>query len=287
MDLDQVLRAILLLGVVLNVMGFGAGMTLEDAAHLLRRRALLVRSLLAMHLVLPLIVIWLVMGAAIRPAVALTLLSLAVAPEAPFAPGRQLALADQKRAYVYGLFVVESVLAILLAPLVLALLMPHLPAAVRLHPREILYRLTLTTSLPMLLGVYVRYCWPARARSLAGLANTVGELVLLAGLVAVLMSHWQDIAAVLSGRTVLCIAAFIAAGLAVGQLLGGSDREERTVLALATSLRHPGVALALADPRSAELALVPAVVVLVILIGAVMIAAYSRWRRLRGLAGSA
>ena len=285
MDLDQLLRAILLMGVVLLVMGFGAGMTLEDAAYLLRRRALLIRSLLAMHVVLPLLAIWLVLVNAVRPAVALTLLALAVAPEAPFAPARQLELAGEKRAYIYGLFVVESVLAILLAPLVLATLAPHLPAAIRLDPREIVYRLTLTTSLPLLLGVYMRYCWPARVRRVAHLANTVGEVVLLVGLVAVLVSHWHTVAAVLSGRTLFYIAVFIAVGVAVGQLFGGADRDERTVLGLATALRHPGVALAMAEPSFDELSLVPGVVVLVILLGAVMIAPYLWWHRTRRLRG--
>jgi BASS family bile acid:Na+ symporter len=47
--------------------------------------------------------------------------------------------------------------------------------------------------------------------------------------------------------TILALGAFTLAGLAAGHLLGGPNRDDCTVLALATASRHPGVALAIAS----------------------------------------
>jgi BASS family bile acid:Na+ symporter len=77
------------------------------------------------------------------------------------------------------------------------------------------------------------------------------------------------------------MAVFVATALAVGHALGGPTEDDRTVLALSTASRHPGIALAVttaavADPRPALAAILIFTVVAVILT-----TVYVIWRRRR------
>ena len=79
--------------------------------------------------------------------------------------------------------------------------------------------------------------------------------------------------------TLLAIVAFVAVGLAVGHLLGGPDPQERGVLALATAMRHPGVALVIASGISEADNVVGPALMLYLLVGTLVSAPYVRWRR--------
>jgi hypothetical protein len=86
------------------------------------------------------------------------------------------------------------------------------------------------------------------------------------------------------GGTLLALAGFVVVGLAVGHWLAGERAEDRTVLALSTATRHPGVAMALAGAVAAEAArpegrLVAPAILLYLLIGAIVSAVYLAIRR--------
>jgi BASS family bile acid:Na+ symporter len=71
-----------------------------------------------------------------------------------------------------------------------------------------------------------------------------------------------------------------------GHWLGGPDPDDRTALAIAASMRHPGVALAIARLNFPDEKLVPAAVLLFILVNLVVTLPYNVWRR-RARAGHA
>jgi BASS family bile acid:Na+ symporter len=64
-----------------------------------------------------------------------------------------------------------------------------------------------------------------------------------------------------------------------GHWLGGPDSDDRTALAIASSMRHPGVALAIARLNFPEEPLVPAAVILFLLINVIVTLPYGAWRR--------
>ena len=64
------------------------------------------------------------------------------------------------------------------------------------------------------------------------------------------------IVSLVGNGTVLVIAAVVAAGLAAGHWLGGPDPDDRTALAIASSMRHPGVAMAIAERLGDQLSVV-------------------------------
>lgn len=78
----------------------------------------------------------------------------------------------------------------------------------------------------------------------------------------------------------LALALFMIAGTAVGHFLGGPIAEDRMVLAIATSSRHPGLALAITKANYPEQGMLVAGAVVIYLIFRLILALlYLRWRR--------
>jgi BASS family bile acid:Na+ symporter len=84
--------------------------------------------------------------------------------------------------------------------------------------------------------------------------------------------------ALIGNGRVLAILAFVVIGLGAGQMLGGPDAEDRTVLALATACRHPGVALAITSTNFPEEKLMTGAVLLYLLVSAIVSFPYLKWR---------
>src|SRR5690606_41821850 len=70
----------------------------------------------------------------------------------------------------------------------------------------------------------------------------------------VLIRVWPLLIEMIGNGTLAVLALFTLVGVAVGHLLGGPDPNNRTVLALASGTRHPGVALAVrSEEHTSEL----------------------------------
>jgi bile acid:Na+ symporter, BASS family len=79
---------------------------------------------------------------------------------------------------------------------------------------------------------------------------------------------------------------FVLIGLAAGHLLGGPDPDDRTVLALSTATRHPGVAIAIANANFPGGKLAVAAVLLYVLVSAVVSIPYLNWIKRRHAAAA-
>jgi BASS family bile acid:Na+ symporter len=97
----------------------------------------------------------------------------------------------------------------------------------------------------------------------------------------ILFTAWPTIVSLTGDGTIIALATFVLVGLAVGHLLGGPDPEDRSVLALSTASRHPGVALAIAHATFPEQQLVLAAVLLYLLVSALVPMPYLAWNRRR------
>ena len=116
---------LLLLKVSVAVIIFAIGLdsTAKDAAYLWYRPGLLLRSLLAMYILVPLAALVLVKLVTLQPGVEIALLVLAVSAGAPLLPRKLIGIGDG--AYIFSLVVVSSVLAIVLVPAWLTVLGPQ------------------------------------------------------------------------------------------------------------------------------------------------------------------
>jgi BASS family bile acid:Na+ symporter len=262
-------------GVVLTVLALGLRASFADATWLLRRPAKLGRALVAMNVIVPLFVAALISQFTLRPIVRVVLMALAVAPIPPFLPSKALRGGGDS-GYTIGLFVVASVIAVVFVPIAAAIF------GAKVSVVSIASIMLVTVLAPLTIGMVIRRWAPAFAMrwakpvSIAGLAALVVALIPIA-IIALPIAT----AAVVGEGTLLALAAFVGVGLLVGHVLGGPRRSERTVLALTTSTRHPGVALAVASAISAEDdKIVLATMFLYMLVCALVSVPYSLWSHL-------
>jgi BASS family bile acid:Na+ symporter len=277
MNRATLVRTLILASMALLVVSLGLRSTAGDAEYLFRRPRLLVQSVVAMYVVMPLVVIGLVMQLGLRPPVKIALAALALSPVPPFLPGKQLKLASCE-GYIYGLLVAASVLAIVLVPAVTAYLAAHIVSGPHVRAGPVLRIVALTVFLPLAAGMSLRRLWPERAPAWAPPLHALGTVLLIVGFLPVLVAQWGSVRSVVGDGTLLAIVVATCIGLLVGHVLGGPDPRHRTVLALATASRHPGVALAIASAGFPDQKLVPAAVLLAVLVGVGATAPYSAWR---------
>ena len=279
MTLEQLIRVAIVLSIMLIVLSFALRATWRDATALFRNPSLLLRSLLAMNVVMPIFAMALVGLFSLRPEVAIALLTLAVSPVPPFLPREQLQVAGRRAYDVHSLLGATSLLSILLAPASVVLIGLAFSHHVDIDPLKIARVVAVTVLLPFAAGLIINHLRPSFAASVSPLAGKAGMLLLVVACIPILVKRGPAMLELIGNGTLLAIVAFVAVGLAVGHLLGGPDPQERGVLALATAMRHPGVALVIASGISEADKVVGPALMLYLLVGTLVSAPYVRWRR--------
>lgn len=268
------LLIVLKITVTIIIFGIGLDSTPYDAVRLFRQPALLLRSLLAMYVLVPLAAVGLVILLPLPPGAEAALLVLAVSSGAPLLPRKLLGIGDG--AFIFSLVVASSVLAVILVPLWLEMLGPLFPRLPRLAPERTAWVLGESFFLPLLAGMAVRRFFPqlaawsgGRVVGLAGLAMTLAAVLLMAvNWHVVLEVKWQGIAA---------LAFLIVISLVIGHLVGGPAEENRSALAVACATRHIGVAVVVATSLPGGRTAV--VISIYIAVSVAITLPYTRWRR--------
>ena len=268
------LLVLLKINVTVIIFGIGLDSTPRDAARLFRHPALLLRSLLAMYVLVPLAAFALVKALPLAPGVEAALLVLAVSAGAPLLPRKLLGIGDG--AYIFSLVVISSVLAIVLVPVWLAVIGPLFPRLPPLAPERAAIVLAESFFLPLVAGMIVRRLFPKAAAWAGGRLIGLAGLVLAASALGLMVLNWH---VVLEARWtgILTLAALIVLSLAIGHLVGGPEPDDRTALAIACATRHIGIAVLVATsvpgPRTAV------VIAIYIAVSLLITLPYMRWRR--------
>ena len=163
------LLVVLKITVTIIIFGIGLDSTLHDAVRLFRHPALLLRSLLAMYVLVPLAAVGLVILLPLPAGAEAGLLVLAVSAGAPLLPRKLLGIGDG--AYIFSLVVVSSALAVILVPLWLEMLSPLFPRLPRLAPEKTALVLGESFFLPLLAGMAIRRYFPKLAAWTGGRAD--------------------------------------------------------------------------------------------------------------------
>ena len=259
--------------VALLIFAVGLDSRLKDLVYLRQRPGVMLRSLLAMYVVVPLLALAAVKVLQLPPGMELALLVLAISAGAPMLPRKLMRFGNEE--YVISLVVVSSLLAIVTVPAWMALLGPHFDRQGALDPMTVAGVLGKSFLLPLVLGVAVRRWLPDASARLSDLLLKVVGLVFSGCALALLVTHYQVILAVM-GLPILVLGGFTLAALGVGHAMGGPDPDDRTALAVSCATRHVGVAMVVAaatpNPRTVVL------IVAYALASAVVIIPYRKWR---------
>lgn len=277
MDSAILIRIAIVISVMLIVIALGLRYARSDGTYLLHRPSLLVRSVVAMNVIMPLIAVWLVSSFDFKTPVKVALVALAISPLPPFLPGKRLKLTSH--GYIYGIVVAAAVCSVALVPITASLLSAHFHTQ-HVGAVKVFLVVVITVLAPLSIGLFIQRIRPTRAPGLATTLHKAGMGLLILASIPVLVMEWPTIRSLLGDGTVVAAIVLSGLGLLVGHLLGGPDPENRTVLALATASRHPGVALVAGISASAQAPrLVTAAVLLAFVVSVVVSAPYAVWRK--------
>jgi BASS family bile acid:Na+ symporter len=278
MDLETLIMFVIRASIFLMVFSLGLSASVQEALYLVRRPGLLVRSLLAMNVAMPIVAAVLATAFTFRRSVEIALIALAVSPVPPILPKKEFK-AGGRAPYVIGLLVTAAALAIVFVPGALNLLGRLFGRPLDVPLRVVASLALITVLVPLAIGMAVRRVAPALAERMAGRVGAAAAALLVLAALPVLVGSWRAIVSLIGNGTIVAFAAFVVVGIAVGHLLGGPDPDNRSVLALATSTRHPGIAMAVAHVTFPGEKLVLPAIALYLVVAIILTLPYVKWRQ--------
>jgi BASS family bile acid:Na+ symporter len=264
-----------ILGMVLSI---GLRLQRDDLTWIFRHPRALATGAVAMFVIMPLVAVGLYVGLRPDAPTGLILLATALSPIPPILPNKEMKAGAGAREAV-GLMVAAGLLAIVLVPFAAEWMagwfgveadIPFAPTA----------RIVGTTVLvPVVVGLLIARVVPGVAERLAGPVGKLAGVLLLLAAIPVLIRTAPAQWALLGGGTLVAFLLFAVIGVIVGHVLGGPNPNNRTVLALSTASRHPGVAAALALAILPETEGVLPAALLYLIVSIVVTSLYLGWRR--------
>jgi len=257
----------------------------EVMTYFTERPWLMLRSLVAVLVLVPAAALAIILLLKPSPEVAVGLTILVSCPPAPLMLKGAPKIGGGGAAYMASLHLSLAALAFITVPLSLDLLSMPLGFQSEVDLTAMAMILGRTILIPVGLGLAVRSFFPQ-------FADTVGPKLDKAGAIGLLVVVLFALVALLPALlkmdpwSYLVIVAVCAAALAIGHGIGSSQPRERTILAVESGVRHPVLAITIAasnfTPQKALPVLVPCVLVF---IAVAMV--YLLWRKRRLAGGEA
>ena len=278
MDLANLILIAVRISVFLSVLAMGLEATWQDATYVFRKPREFFRALLSLDVVMPVVSVTLVSFLNLHPAVKIALVALSVSPIPPILP-RKAFKAGGTRAYTLGLLVFAAALSIVFVPLAVKLLQPALEVPLQMAVTPVAELALLTVLAPLISGIAIRKVGPAFAERVARPLAIVATVLLVVTVLPIVLFERKAILSLIGDGTMIAMAIFVLIGLVAGHLLGGPTRENRTVLALSTATRHPGIAIAIAHANFPQQKLAIAAVGLYLVVNAITTIPYMVWTK--------
>ena len=277
MDLKQIVILALQVSILCTVFLFGLKATVADLLYLTHRPRLLARSLLAVFVLMPLVVVVIDLLFDFRPPVVAVLAALAISPLPPLLPRKETG-AGGNTSYGLGLMAVLAIVSIVAVPLSLEVLESVFHREFAMSALTIAGLVFKTTLAPLVAGVAVRRLMPSVAATIEKPLIRISSVLLAASVLALVAGSLSAIWEAVGDGTVLAMAIVTVAGLAIGHLLGGPDPDNSVVLALATCCRHPAIALTIVATNYPEQRF-GGIMLLYLVVNALVAIPYLRWQR--------
>ena len=259
----------------LAVLAIGLRSSEGDALWLVRHPGLLARSILSMNVIVPLVALAVTQALGVQPAVKVALVAASISPVPPILPN-QTGKAGGESAYAIGLLTVVSLVAIVLVPISVGALAALLGASAHLAAGPVAILMGETVLVPLGVGLVLRQLTPTFAGRLATPVNVVAMVVLVAAFLLILFGAWPAMRSLIGNRALVAVLIVTALALFVGHELGGPVDANRPVLALASALRHPAVAIAVGLAAFPSSKLVAPAVLLQFVVAAIAASPYVR-----------
>ncbi|HEY7236977.1 MAG TPA: hypothetical protein VH539_22645 [Gemmatimonadaceae bacterium] len=278
MPLAAIILLTIKISIVVTVLGLGLSATAHQATSLFRDPPRLFWSLVAMMLIMPLFTILVARTFDLDLPVKIALVTLSVSPVPPIWPKRSIQSGGTEE-YTIGLLVATAVLSIGIIPIAIEIVQGIFAVPLSVSPLAVAKLALATVLAPLFVGIGIRRLWPRGAERAARPVLTTGFVVLVSSALPLVFKDWSAMTSLVGNGTLLTMIAFVIVGLTAGHLLGGPTQQDRSVLALASATRHPGIALAIATANFPNEKLVPAAILLYMLVTAIAVTPYLTWSK--------
>jgi BASS family bile acid:Na+ symporter len=278
MTLVQLAPLAIEISIALSVLGVGLNATFADEIAFLRKPRLLLRAVFAMNVVMFALAMAAVLLLDLPTALNVGLVVLALSPVPPAMP-RRLVLAGSTVSSAVRLVTGVSVMAIAIVPLGVALGGILVGRDLRMPISTVASAVLLRVIIPLSIGIALRRFAPRVAERMARPLQRSAAVVLLLGAVSLLFAAWPILSSMFGYGVLTALILFSVSGLAIGHVLGGPDESHRTLLALVTSARHPGMMLTMARINYPAEHGVVAIAIFHVFVAALVALPYLAWRR--------
>jgi BASS family bile acid:Na+ symporter len=254
----------------------------EVMIYFKERPWLILRSLVAVLVLVPAAALAIILLLKPAPEVAVGLAILVACPPAPLMLKGAPKMGGGSAAYMACLHLSLAVLAFITVPIGLDLLSIPLGFHSEVDLLTMAVILGRTILIPVGLGLAVRHFFPKFADTVGPKLDKAGAIGLLVVVLFALVALFPALLK-MDPWSYLVMVAVCAVALAIGHALGPGDPRDRTILAVESGVRHPVLAITIAasnfTPQKALPVLVPCVLVFI-----AVAVVYLLWRK-KALAG--
>ncbi|MGA8047620.1 MAG: bile acid:sodium symporter [Dermatophilaceae bacterium] len=279
MSVFSVIGAVFQIAVALTVIGYGLSAKRSDIWHVFRRPRLLIVSVLAMFVVMPVVALALELYLDFDHATRVAVVVLALTPIPALLPRTEIATGGRP-SYAIGLAFAVAALSVVLVPFFVSFLGRVMSRPFGVSPSTIFSTVLVQILAPLAMGLLVQRLAPRIADRIGPLAVTVANVLMGIAILVLLVLVAPALLEVATLATLLGITLFVAAGLAVGHVMGGPDPDHAVVLALACANRNPGLAIGIAAANFPNESFAAVMILYAVLVG-VVTKPYIRWQTRR------
>jgi predicted Na+-dependent transporter len=247
---DPVFIAIGSLGVLIfiitSMLGMGFSLTISQILTPLKNRRLVIMSLVANFILVPILALVIVRVIPLSEGLAIGLILVGFAAGAPFLP-KLVQVAKGDMAFTAGLMVLLMVVTIAYLPIVLPLVL----TGVQVNPWDIARSLIVLMLIPLGIALFIRARYEDVAKGLIHTMTMAANLSLVAMFIGYFVGYYDVTYGVLGTGGILVSILLIVGAAIIGYLLGGTDKDNKKVLALGTGQRNLAAAFAVATSNFA------------------------------------
>lgn len=251
--LNKLAFLILILSMLLDT---GLSLTVQQLWEPFRDVRLIVRSLLANFILVPLFVYLLLQVIPLSEPVRIGFTILAVAAGPPVLP-KLAQLVNGNLAYAAGLMMLMMGLTAIYMPFALSIALQD----IQIHPWQIAKPLLTLMLIPLAIGLLIRAKDEAIATILQPWMRQISQPALILGLTTSLVLQFGSLVTMVKTGAIVAIAGFICVSFGFGYLLGGPDSDTRRTLAVGTAQRNIAAALLVAGTNFDDPTVVSVIVV--------------------------
>ncbi len=250
--------------VVFTMFGTGLKLTVQQIWEPLRNIRLVILSLLANFVLVPLFVYLLLQVIHLKEPVKDALIIMALASGPPALP-KLAQIVKGNLAFSTGLMMLLMFGTVFYMPLVLPLVLQ----GVQVNSWDIGKPLIFLMLAPLVIGLLIKAKYEAIAFNLQPITSKISSFGLCLGLVVRLIVHFNEILILLQTGVIFVCAIFIVFSFTVGYLLGGPGIDTQRVLGVGTAQRNFAAALLIGtsnfdDPNVVSMIMVTSLLMMVI-----------------------